>query len=121
MGLAAALAEQDFCHLTTTGRLTGLPRTVEIWFAAAPAADTIYLLSGGGDSAAWVRNAMRDPSVRVRIGRTELRGRARAVDSAEEERRARDLVFAKYQPGYGGDLSGWRETALPVAIDLSID
>jgi hypothetical protein len=27
-------------------------------------------------------------------------------------------VYEKYQPGYAGDLRGWRESALPVAIDL---
>ena len=32
---------------------------------------------------------------------------------------ARRLVVAKYQPTYGGDLSGWRRSALPVAVDLA--
>jgi len=26
---------------------------------------------------------------------------------------------AKYQPTYGGDLSGWRRSSLPVAVDLT--
>lgn len=30
----------------------------------------------------------------------------------------RHLVAGKYQPTYSGDLSGWRDTAMPVAIDL---
>jgi hypothetical protein len=34
-----------------------------------------------------------------------------------EARRARDVVFAKYQPRNAGDLAGWREAALPVALD----
>ena len=28
-----AFADTDFCYLTTTGRVTGQPRTIEIWFA----------------------------------------------------------------------------------------
>jgi hypothetical protein len=28
------------------------------------------------------------------------------------------MVTEKYQPGYAGDLRGWREASLPVAIDL---
>jgi hypothetical protein len=27
-------------------------------------------------------------------------------------------VFEKYAAGYGGDLTGWREAALPIAVDL---
>jgi hypothetical protein len=27
-------------------------------------------------------------------------------------------VYGKYQPGYRGDLSRWRASALPVAVDL---
>lgn len=26
------IANEKFCHLTTTGRVTGQPRTIEIWF-----------------------------------------------------------------------------------------
>jgi hypothetical protein len=35
-----------------------------------------------------------------------------------EDELARDLLVEKYQPGYGGDLTGWRRSSLPVAIDL---
>jgi hypothetical protein len=35
-----------------------------------------------------------------------------------EDELARDLLVEKYQPGYGGDLGGWRRPSLAVAIDL---
>ncbi len=38
--------------------------------------------------------------------------------AAEEDELARRVVTNKYQPGYAGDLRGWREASLPVAIDL---
>src|SRR5215210_3089845 len=31
------LAEENFCYLTTTGRITGRPHEIEIWFALVPA------------------------------------------------------------------------------------
>ena len=31
---------------------------------------------------------------------------------------ARRLLFEKYSPGYSGDLANWRDTALPVAVEL---
>jgi deazaflavin-dependent oxidoreductase (nitroreductase family) len=113
-------ADAQFCYLTTTGRVSGRPHTIEIWFARQDA--TLYLLSGGGDRADWVRNLRRRPEVVVRIGRRHgpaLRGRARVLDpGTPEDELARDLLVAKYQPDYGGDLGGWRRSSLPVAVDL---
>jgi deazaflavin-dependent oxidoreductase (nitroreductase family) len=111
---------RPFCYLTTTGRVTGRAHTIEIWFALQ--GRTMYLLSGGGRRSDWVRNLLRHPEVTVRLGRrdaAELPGHARLVEpGSDEDERARRLVAGKYQPTYGGDLSGWRRSALPVAVDL---
>jgi deazaflavin-dependent oxidoreductase (nitroreductase family) len=115
-------ADAQFCYLTTTGRVSGRPHTIEIWFARH--GRTLYLLSGGGDRSDWVRNLRRHPEVTVRLGRrdaAELAGRARVVEpGSDEDELARRLVVAKYQSTYGGDLSGWRRSALPVAVDLAL-
>jgi deazaflavin-dependent oxidoreductase (nitroreductase family) len=112
--------EQPFCYLTTIGRVSGRPHTIEIWFALH--GTTLCLLSGGGDRSDWVRNLSLRPAVTVRIGRrdaAELAGRARVVEAgSEEDELVRRLVAGKYQPTYGGDLSSWRREALPVAVDL---
>jgi len=111
------LAGEDFCYLTTVGRRTGKPHTIEIWFARENG--TLYLLSGGGDSADWVRNLQRTPAVRVRIGSRTLAGRARAVTAPEEDALARRLLDAKYMGWTSGKrLSSWARGSLPVAIDL---
>jgi deazaflavin-dependent oxidoreductase (nitroreductase family) len=113
-------ARRPFCYLTTTGRVSGRAHTIEIWFALQ--GRTMYLLSGGGDRSDWVRNLLRHPEVTVRLGRrdaAELPGHARLVEpGSDEDELARRLVAGKYQPAYGGDLSGWRRSALPVAVDL---
>jgi hypothetical protein len=162
-----ALADESFCYVTTTGRRTGNPHSIEIWFglarrpvavavpdhtkrtspeaanrpraggktgkAAAPrgsepasseagslpaAKRTIYVLSGGREQSDWVRNIAREPEVTVRIGQQTFGGRAHIVSDAAEDRMARDLVFGKYAPRYTGDLTNWRDRALPIAIDL---
>jgi deazaflavin-dependent oxidoreductase (nitroreductase family) len=105
-----------FCYLTTKGRVTGRPHTIEIWFALD--GQTIYMLSGGGDSADWVKNLRRTPEVTVRLRDTHFPGKARLVEQAAEDALARRLVVAKYQPGYGEDLTGWGRTSLVVAVDL---
>ncbi len=111
-------AEEDFCYLTTTGRVTGRPHTIEIWFALHDR--TLFMLAGGGARADWVKNIQRTPQVTVRIAGIEFAGRARIVESAEEDALARQLLLRKYQPSYGGDLTGWGRSALPVAVDLIV-
>jgi deazaflavin-dependent oxidoreductase (nitroreductase family) len=112
------LAEEDYCYLTTTGRVSGEPREIEIWFGLE--GSTLYMLSGGRERSDWVKNLRRDPAVRVRIADRTFDGRARIVTDAEEDVRARRLLLDKYAPRYGGDLSSWGQEALPVAVDLGV-
>ncbi len=112
------LAGDDFCYLTTTGRVTGRSHTIEIWFALH--GSTLYMLSGGGSRADWVKNLRHDPRVTIRLGTEHISGHARVVDDTAEDARARQLLVDKYAPRYAGDLSDWGRTALPVAVDLSI-
>ncbi len=114
--LDAGMADDDYCYLTTTGRVSGRPHTVEIWFALD--GPTLYMLAGGGYSADWVQNAQRSPDVRVRLRDAEFSGRARIVERDEEDALARRLLVDKYQPRYKGSLTDWGRTALPVAVDL---
>ena len=120
MPIDAALAAEPFCYLTTTGRESGQPREIEIWFAVE--GETLYMLAGGGEGAHWVRNLLQTPAVRVRIVEQELAGQARLpAPGSDEDARARRLLVDKYQAGYGGDLSGWGRTALAVAVDLAAE
>lgn len=48
----------------------------------------------------------------------EYPGRGPIVTGPDEVRRARDVVYHKYDDRYGGDLTGWREMALPIAVGL---
>jgi deazaflavin-dependent oxidoreductase (nitroreductase family) len=112
-----ALADEDFCYLTTTGRVTGRPHTIEIWFAID--GQTLYMLSGGRDRSDWVKNLRRTPEVAVRIADEHLEGHARVVEEAEEDELARQLLVEKYERR-PGSLSNWLRTALPVAVDLAL-
>jgi len=110
-----ALAGEDFCYLTTTGRVTGRPHTIEIWFALDGL--TLYMLSDGRDRSDWVRNMQRTPEVTVRIANERFQGHARGVEDAGEDELARRLLIDKYETR-PGSLSNWRRTALPVAVEL---
>jgi deazaflavin-dependent oxidoreductase (nitroreductase family) len=105
----AGVAREPFCYLTTIGRRSGEPRRIEIWFAAAEAAPTIYLLAGGGERAGWVRNLRRQPRVAVEIGDRRLAGTARVLGPGDEDALARRLLYEKYREGED-ELEEWRDT-----------
>lgn len=122
MAFDPSLAGEAYCYLTTTGRVTGEPHTIEIWFGMPRDGHALYLLSGGGDRSDWVRNLQSNPAVIVHIGARdadELRATARVVEPGEEDSAARELLAAKYQNWDGtSTMSSWARTALPVALEL---
>jgi deazaflavin-dependent oxidoreductase (nitroreductase family) len=85
-----------YLYLTTTGRLTGQPRQIEIWFTEH--SGHFYLVAER-ESANWVRNIRSQPQVQVRIGDIEFNAIARIVHSGREPRLAatvKALFDAKY-------------------------
>jgi deazaflavin-dependent oxidoreductase (nitroreductase family) len=106
----------DYCYVTTTGRRSGNPHTIEIWFASD--ADRVYLLAGDGDQSDWVRNIRHEPRVGLRLGGDDMICRARVVEDPEEDAHARRLILDKYRPRSSDDLDEWGRTALPVVIEL---
>ena len=96
-------------HLTTIGRKSGQPRTIEIWFVAYQG--RLYLNAERGHKAHWVQNIQANPAVSVRVRAQRFRGRARILDPAQDQaewRTVADLSRNKYKWGEG----------LPVAIEL---
>ena len=111
-----ALGSEDFCYLTTTGRVTGRPHEIQMWFALDGQA--LYMLSGS-DRSDWVKNLRKTQEVTVRIAARTFEGRARVVEDRDEDELARRLLIEKYERN-PGSLSNWRRTALPVAVDLQV-
>lgn len=111
------LAKEEYCYLTTIGRVSGHPHEIEIWFGLQN--NTLYLLSGSGTSD-WVKNLLKNPSVVVGIGTYTFTGTARVVKEMQEDRTARYLVAQKYhEMDDETTLDEWARTALPIAIDLN--
>jgi deazaflavin-dependent oxidoreductase (nitroreductase family) len=109
---------EEYCYLTTIGRVTGKPHEIEIWFGLNNA--TFYLLSGGMDKSDWVKNLLKNPAVSVRVAKHTFVGTARLVNDEKDEMVARYLLAEKYQEWESGrTLSEWARTALVIAIDLT--
>ena len=116
--LSPLLADEAYCYLTTTGRVTGNPHEIEIWFGLKD--NTLYLLSGNMNKSDWVKNLLKNPSVTVRVGEQTFNATARLVKETEEEMTARNLVADKYnERKVNGSLSNYARSALVVAIDLT--
>ncbi len=72
------IANNKVLYLTTVGRMTGLPREIEIWFVLH--CDRFYLFAETGEAAAWVKNIRSAPEGGVRIGGSSVGAKARILD-----------------------------------------
>ncbi|MDR7517957.1 MAG: nitroreductase family deazaflavin-dependent oxidoreductase [Armatimonadota bacterium] len=105
-----AAPDAQFLYLTTTGRCTGRPRQIEIWFVAS--GGRYYVLAEHFHQAQWVQNILREPRVRIRVGSPdapEETATARVLDAGRDPEAwhlAQRLAREKY---------GWGE-GLPVEI-----
>lgn len=117
MQLDESLVSESFCYLTTTGRRTGRPHKIEIWFVLREA--EVYLLAEPGYRADWVQNLVADERVQLRIADRSWDGVASVVASAADDGVVRRALAAKYQ-GWeeGRALSDWARSALLVKVRL---
>src|ERR1043165_5890989 len=112
---AADFASEQYCYLTTTGRLTGKKHAIEVWLTLS--GSTLYILNGPARSN-WVKNVMHNPRVTIRIRETVFDAVARIVDDAEEAAHAQRMTSAKYGVEAPEE---WARNALVVAFDLAVD
>lgn len=104
------------CRLTTTGRRTGQPRTVTIWFALGPG--TVYL-TGGAARPQWCRNLAVHPEVVVEIGGERWRGRARIVEDPDEADAVRERFVRRYWLARLARPFGGYTRSVPVVVDVA--
>src|SRR5260370_22553467 len=93
---------EQFLYLTTTGRTSGLPREIEIWFVEANG--KYFILAEKFHDAHWVRNIEKNPRVQVRVGDRRFEPTARALDPERDAaawKMAQDLARGKYGCGRG--------------------
>ncbi len=110
MQILEDLSKLQFIYVTTTGRKTGLPREIEIWFVERDG--KFYILAEHFFKANWVRNIQKNPRIQVRLGKQKFAATARLLDEARDReiwQAAQQLCRDKY---------GWGE-GLPVEISIA--
>jgi deazaflavin-dependent oxidoreductase (nitroreductase family) len=107
--MQAEHSDSQFIYVTTTGRVTGKPREIEIWFVESR--DKLYILAEHFLKAQWVRNINQNPRIRVRRGDRECDATARILDRDADKadwQMVQEVAREKY---------GWGD-GLPVEITL---
>lgn len=113
--LERELRTAEELELLTTGRHSGRPHAVRVWFAYEDGA--IWLRT---DRAAdWLRNLERDARCRIRVAGVECAAKRVAVeDEGAALRRLVDLWRAKYGPEWVAD---WYVERGRVPVRLVLD
>jgi deazaflavin-dependent oxidoreductase (nitroreductase family) len=61
------MADEFFLYMTTTGRKTGLPRHIEIWYVEYEGCH--YMVAEHREDTSWVKNIRANPAVTFSVGR----------------------------------------------------
>lgn len=87
------VADEKHIYLTTRGRKTGNPHTVELLFAIA--GKKIYL-SHEGAHTDWMKNILEDGQVEFKIGKIQFKGNARIAKGGEAFELGKHALYLKY-------------------------
>lgn len=95
-------SELKYLYLTTTGRISGKPREIEIWFVESQA--RFYILAEHLHETQWVKNIKRDARVHIRLGKSSFEATARVLDYNRDRKAwltAQAFAREKYDWGDG--------------------
>ena len=110
------VADEKYIFLTTRGRKTGNPHTVELWFAIAEM--EIYL-SHEGAYTDWMKNILEDNRVEFKIGKIQFRGNARIDESGEAFESGKHALYLKYYGKADEDtINDWFSDSTIIEISM---
>ena len=91
------LSHVNEIEITVTGRKSGRPITLPIWFVSENG--TLYLLPVKGSDTQWYKNALKNPAMRIKAGTAEDQVTVTPVSDAKEVSTVIEKFRAKYGPG----------------------
>jgi deazaflavin-dependent oxidoreductase (nitroreductase family) len=113
-----AVAKKKLVRLTTRGRKSGKPRTVEVWFVVADS-QSVYVQHASRGPAQWYRNLVQDPGVTLDFGDKPLPARAEPIGEPERVREVLRLIRRKYPMAWLIQLLGVGHRAVAAKITLT--
>lgn len=113
-------ANNSTVKLTTTGRASGKPRTVTIWFVVADA-NHVHVQHSSRAPAQWYKNLVKNPEVRLDFGDGPMTGRAVAVSDPSDATRIQKLFRSKYWTFWIFQLLGRGRVPMVATIQTTAD
>ena len=115
--VADQVEQHEYAYLTTTGRVSGTPHRIRIWFAVMDGC--LWVNSGGRHRSDWVKNVMADQRLDVQIGAEHWKATATIRDDAVQHT-ARERLAERYQGWRPGQpLSQWATQSLLIQIEVT--
>ena len=112
----AKIANEKHVYLTTRGRKTGNPHTVQLMFAVA--GEKIYL-SHEGTYTDWMKNILKDSRVEFKIGKTQFKGNARIAKTGEIFETGKHALYQKYYGKADEDtINDWFSESTIIEISM---
>ena len=91
--VTSILSGEKFVYLTTLGRKTGRPHTVELWFAFA---GSKIFLSHEGKYTDWMKNITSNSRVGIKVGSVRLEADAAILDEGIAVKVGQRSLYEKY-------------------------
>ena len=111
------VAGEKHIYLTTRGRKTGHPHTVQLMFALA--GKKIYL-SHEGACTDWMKNILKDSRVEFKIGNVQFRGNARIAKTGEIFETGKHALYHKYYGQADEDtINDWFSESTVIEITMT--
>jgi deazaflavin-dependent oxidoreductase (nitroreductase family) len=109
---------QKLIHLTTRGRKTGRPHSVELWFAAS---DGEVFLSHEGEETDWMKNIKQNGEVSFEIGGENFAGKSHYIDEGSDEVwRCKVALYEKYYGKAAKEIiDDWFSLSTLIAIKIT--
>jgi deazaflavin-dependent oxidoreductase (nitroreductase family) len=109
------VTDHEYAYLTTSGRVTGRPHRIEIWYRRT--GDVVWFIAGGRWSADWTQNLRATPRCTIEIGDDVLRGTA--FFEPQDALEPRQALAARYQGWREGEpLTPWAASGLLVGVRI---
>ena len=102
-------------QITVTGRKSGRPISIPVWFVAED--DKLYLLPVQGSDTQWYKNVLRNPSIRIDARGAEAEFQAAPIT----DDKAVKSVVEKFREKYGAKDVKKYYSKFDVAAVLELD
>ena len=112
----SGVADGKYIYLTTIGRKTGNPHTVELWFAVAMG--NIYLSHEGADTD-WMKNILTDNTVGFTINGHRFKGQAHIFREGAVFEIGKHALYRKYYGEASNDVvDDWFSESTVIEINI---